>query len=90
MSVYLCVIKNEMVVYKSYLGQSGTSDSIRSLLRTGELLPIDSWSEIGLTYEKYSTEDLVRNWNKIIKDADGLQDLGKVPTEGSWGILYEY
>ena len=57
MSVYLCVIKNEMVVYKSYLGQSGTSDSIRSLLRTGELLPIDSWSEIGLTYEKYSTED---------------------------------
>jgi len=90
MSVYLCVIKNEMIVYKAYLGQSGTSDSIKSLLRTAELMPIDSWSEIGLTYEKYSTEDFERNWNKITKDADGLKNLNKVPREGSWGILYEY
>jgi len=88
--VYLCVIRDEMIVYKGYLGQSGTSDSIRSLLGTGELVPINSWSEEGLTYEKYSNEDLERSWNKIVKSADGLQNLKKVPTEGSWGILYEY
>jgi hypothetical protein len=88
--VYLCVINDEMIVYKAYLGQSGTSDSIRSLLRTGELVPIDSWSEEGLTYEKYSTEDLKRNWSKIVKAANGLENLDKVPTEGSWGILYEF
>ena len=89
-SVDLCVIKDEMLVFKAYLGQSGTSDSIKSLLRTGDLIPIDSWSEKGFTYEKYNTEDIQGNWNKIIKDADGLQKLDKVPTEGMWGILYEY
>jgi hypothetical protein len=79
-----------MLVYKAYLGQSGTSDSIKSLLRTAELIPIDSWSEKDLAYEKYSTEDFQRNWNKIVKDSDGLGNLDKVPAEGSWGILYEY
>jgi hypothetical protein len=90
MSVYLCVLKSEMIVYKAYLGQSGTSDSIRNLLRTGELVPIDSWSELGLTYEKYDMKDIERNWNKIVKDAKGLENLNKVPREGYWGILYEY
>jgi hypothetical protein len=89
MSVYLCVLKSEMIVYKKYLGAAETSDSIRSLLRTGELVPIDSWSEVGFAYEKYTTEDLTRNWNKIVKSANGLQNLSKVPTEGTWGILYE-
>jgi len=79
-----------MLVYKSYLGHSETDDSIRNLLKAGQLVPIDSWSEVGLTYEKYATEDIERNWNKIVKEADGLQELGKVPSEGSWGILYEY
>jgi hypothetical protein len=89
MSVYLCVIKEEMLVYKALLGESGTSDSIRTLLGTGELVPIDSWSEVGLAYEKYSTEDVRRNWNKIAKSADGLKELSKVPDEGTWGFLYE-
>ena len=88
--VYLCVIRDEMIVYKAYLGQSGTSNSIRSLLGTGELVPINSWSEVGLNYEKYSTEDLERVWSKIVKSPDGLQDLSKVPAEGSWGLLYEH
>ena len=79
-----------MVVYKAYLGQSETSDSIRVLLGTGELVPINSWSEVGLTYEKYSNDDLEHGWNKIVKSADGLQSLSRVPTDGSWGILYEY
>jgi hypothetical protein len=83
------VINDEMIVYKAYLGKSDTSDSIRSLLRNGELVPIDSWSSVGLTYEKYSTDDLERSWNKIVKSLDGLQNLTKVPAEGSWGILYE-
>ena len=88
--VYLCVIRDEMLVYKAHLGQSGTSDSIRHLLGTGELVPINSWSEVGLTYEKYNNDDLERTWNKVVKSADGLQNLDKVPREGSWGILYEY
>jgi hypothetical protein len=87
--VHLCVISDEMIVYKAYLGQSDASDSILGLLRIGELVPIDSWSSVGLKYEKYSTEDFQRCWNKI-KSPHGLQDLSKVPTEGSWGILYEY
>jgi hypothetical protein len=83
-------MRNEMIVFKAYLGQSETSDSIHNLLRLGELVPIDSWAEIGLTYEKYTTEHLKRNWNKIAKSPDGLKNLDKVPTEGTWGILYEY
>jgi len=43
-----------MLVFKSYLGQSSTSDSIKKLLASGELVPIDSWSEVKLTYEKYT------------------------------------
>ncbi len=89
MSVYLCVIKEEMLVFKKYLGQSATSDSIRSLQRRGELVPIDSWSEVGLSYEKYETDALNHNWNKIVKAPDGLQRLDRVPTEGTWGIFYE-
>lgn len=89
MSVYLCVIRNEMIVYKAYLGQTETSDSIRSLLRSGELVPIDSWSEVGLTYEKYDIADMKRNWNKIAKAANGLQSLDRLPSEGSVGLLYE-
>jgi hypothetical protein len=88
--VYLCVIRDEMIIYKAHLGQSGTYESIRGLLRTGELVPIDSWSEKGLTYEKYTTEDIKRNWDKIVKDANGLKNLDRVPADGSWGILYEY
>ena len=88
-SVYLCVIRNEMLVYKAFLGSSETADSIRRLLATGELIPIDSWSEIGLTYEKYETEDMLRAWSKIAKRPNGLQDTSKVPTDGSWGFLYE-
>ena len=78
-----------MIVYKKYLGVSDTSDSIRKLLGSGDLMPIDSWSEVGLMYEKYNNEDLKRNWGKILKASDGLQNLDKLPTEGSWGILYE-
>lgn len=78
-----------MIVLKKYLGQSETSDSLRKLLGSGDLMPIDSWSEVGLMYEKYNNEDLKRNWDKIVKAPDGMQNLDKVPTEGSWGILYE-
>jgi hypothetical protein len=88
-SVYLCVIRDEMIVFKAYLGQSGTSDSVRSLLGSGDLVPIDSWSEVGLSYEKYETGDLQRTWSKIAKSPDGLQSLDRVPTDGSWGLLYE-
>lgn len=79
-----------MIVFKAYLGQSGTSDSIRNLQRLGELVPIDSWAEVTFKYEKYVTEDLKRVWNKMVRSPDGLKNLDKVPTEGSWGILYEY
>ena len=79
-----------MIVFKKYLGQSETLDSIRKLLANGELVPIDSWSEVGLTYEKYENEDLKRNWNKISKStAGGLPSLERVPDQGTWGILYE-
>jgi hypothetical protein len=78
-----------MLVFKAYLGQSTTSDSIRSLLGSGDLVPIDSWSEVNLTYEKYETEDFNRVWNKIVRTQDGLQSLDKVPVEGTWGLLYE-
>jgi hypothetical protein len=88
-SVYLCVIREEMIVYKAYLGQAATADSIRSLLGSGELVPIDSWSEVKLAYEKYEAEDLQRDWDKIVKSTDGLQDLNNVPSDGTWGILYE-
>jgi hypothetical protein len=89
MLVYLCVIRDEMLVYKALLGESETSDSIRALLGSGELVPIDSWSEVKLTYEKYTTEDLQHIWNKIVKSPDGLNDLSEVPKEGTWGVLYE-
>jgi hypothetical protein len=78
-----------MLIFKAYLGQSETSDSIRRILGSAELVPIDSWSEVHLTYEKYETEDLKRAWNKIVKSNDGLRSLDKVPAEGTWGILYE-
>lgn len=78
-----------MIVLKKYLGRLETSDSIRKLLGNGDLMPIDSWSEVGLMYEKYNNEDLKRNWDKIVKAPDGMQNLDKAPTEGSWGILYE-
>ena len=78
-----------MLIYKAYLGQTGTSDSIRALLARGELVPIDSWSEVVLSYEKYDMGDLQRAWNKIEKSTDGLKDLDKVTTEGTWGLLYE-
>ena len=78
-----------MIVYKRYLGQTGTSDSIHILLGNGELVPSDSWSEVGLIYEKYNIDDLKRNWDKIAKSEGGLENLDKVPTEGTWGILYE-
>lgn len=77
-----------MIVFKSYLGQSGTQESIRSLLGSGELVPLDSWSEVGFSYEKYDNEDLQRAWSKI-KTEGGLQNLDKVPSDGTWGILYE-
>jgi hypothetical protein len=83
------VLRDEMIVYKKYLGQLETSNSIRSLLAQGKLVPIDSWSELGLTYEKYDVDDLKRIWKEIIKSPGGLEDLTKVPTEGTWGILYE-
>lgn len=88
-SVYLCVIRDEMIIFKKYLGQSGTDDSIRKLLGSGDLVPIDSWSEVGLNYEKYNNDDIKRSWGKIIKSADGLQTLERVPEDGTWGILYE-
>jgi len=78
-----------MIIYKAYLGQKATADSIRSLQGRGALVAIDSWSEIRLTYEKYDTDDLQRNWTNIVKAPDGLQTLDKVPADGSWGILYE-
>jgi len=78
-----------MIVFKFVLGQSSTLDSMRKLQGSGDLVPVDSWSEVSLTYEKYDTEDLQRNWDKITKSPDGLQSLDKVPKEGTWGILYE-
>jgi hypothetical protein len=87
--VYLCVIRDEMLVYKKYLGQSETESSIRRLLGSGDLVPIDSWSEVSFTYEKYNTEDLQKTWAKITKASDGVQSLDQVPEDGSWGILYE-
>jgi len=78
-----------MIVYKAYLGQTGTANSIRDLQRRGALVSMDSWSELHFTYEKYDTEDLRRNWTSIVKSSDGLQSLDKVPSDGSWGILYE-
>jgi hypothetical protein len=90
MSVYLCVIRDEMIVFKKYLGQSASSDSIRALLGRSDLVPTDSWSELGLTYEKYNNDDLKRNWGKIVKSGDGLQNLDRVPSDGTWGIMYEY
>jgi hypothetical protein len=78
-----------MIVYKAFLGQSDTSDSIRKLQASSELEEIDSWSEASFTYEKYNTEDVQRNWDKILRTSNGLQSLDKVPLEGSWGILYD-
>jgi len=78
-----------MIVYEAYLGDSRTSDSIRNLLASGDLVPIDSWSETNLTYEKYETESIMRVWDKIVKAPDGLQSFDKVPMDGWWGILYE-
>lgn len=88
-SVYLCVIRGEMLVFKKFLGQSETYDSIRNLQQRGELEPIDSWSEPGLTYEKYDAEGVQRVWSRIVKSQEGLQSLDKVPSEGTWGLLYE-
>lgn len=88
-SAYICVIRNEMIVYKTYLGEIPTFNSIKALQSQGELMPLDSWSELGFTYEKYNSEDLVRNWNRIVKSEKSLVRLDKVPTEGAWGILYE-
>jgi hypothetical protein len=88
-SVFLCVIRDEMIVFKAFLGKAETSDSLRNLLGSGDLMSIDSWSEVAFIYEKYEIEDLKRNWSRILKSAGGLQDLDKVPSEGSWGILYE-
>jgi hypothetical protein len=78
-----------MIVYKAYLGEKETANSIRGLQGRGDLVTIDSWSEIHLTYEKYDTDDLQRNWGNIVKSPDGLQALDKVPTDGAWGLLYE-
>jgi hypothetical protein len=50
---------------------------------------MDSWSEVALAYEKYDAEDIKRNWNEISKSLDGLKNLDQVPTDGTWGILYE-
>ena len=55
---FIFVIRQEMLISKKFLGQSETFDSIRSLLQYGDLQPIDSWSEVRLTYEKYDTADL--------------------------------
>jgi hypothetical protein len=78
-----------MIIYKAYLGQEETSNSVRALLASGELEPIDSWSEVNLTYEKYDNEDLKRDWDKIVKSSQGLQRLDRVPADGTWGLLYE-
>ena len=78
-----------MIVFKAYLGGPATSDSIRNLLKSGDLVPIDSWSEVSLTYEKYDSGDLTRSWDKIAKSPNALQDLGRAPADGTWGILYE-
>jgi hypothetical protein len=88
-SVYLCVLRDEMIIYKAYLGQTATADSIRKLLAQGDLVPADSWSEPHLTYEKYETEDLQNKWSSIVKSPDGLLTLENVPSDGTWGILYE-
>lgn len=87
--VYLCVIRDEMLVYRGLLGQSETYDSIRKLQSTAQLSPIDSWSEVGFTYEKYNTGQIRDIWGKIVKSPGGLQGLEKVSTDGAWGILYE-
>ena len=78
-----------MVVYKKYVGQDETYDSIRALQGRGDLVAMDSWSEVGLNYEKYNNEDVTRCWDSIAKAADGLKTLDRVPSEGTWGILYE-
>ena len=78
-----------MIVFKAYLGQAVSLNSIRSLQQRGELVSSDSWSEVNLTYEKYDSEIIKRVWNKITKAPDGLVDLSKVPTDGTWGFLYE-
>ncbi len=78
-----------MIVFKAFVGGSDTSNSVRSLLGRGDLVPIDSWSEVSLTYEKYEMEDLKRSWEKIVKSKDVLQELDKVPSDGTWGLLYE-
>jgi hypothetical protein len=89
MSVYLCVIRDEMIIYKAFLGQAAASDSIRTLQGRGELEPLDSWSEVSLNYEKYEAKDLQRVWDMIAKSPEGLQNFAKVPEEGTWGLLYE-
>lgn len=76
-------------MYKSYVGQSSTADSIKGLLASGDLVPIDSWSEVSLTYEKYEAEDLKRVWSNIVKDTRGLASLDRVQSDGTWGLLYE-
>ena len=78
-----------MIVFKAFVGGPDTSNSVLSLLGGGDLVPIDSWSEVSLTYEKYETEDLKRSWEKIVKSKEGLQALDKVPSDGTWGLLYE-
>ena len=78
-----------MIVFKAFLGDSRTADSIKSLLGNGDLVPIDSWSEINLSYEKYELEDFQRSWDKILKAPGGLQNLDKIPPDGSLGLLYE-
>ena len=52
-------------------------------------MAMDSWSEVAFTYEKYDTEDIKSHWNEIVKSPDGLKNLDRVPTDGTWGILYE-
>ena len=88
-AVYLCVIRNEMIIYKTFLGQAATSDSIRSLQGQGDLEALDSWSEVGFRYEKFETKDLQRVWDKIAKSPEGLQNSAKVPQDGTWGLLFE-
>ncbi len=87
-SLSLCAQGRNDCLQKIF-GQTGTSEAIHSLLGNGELVPSDSWSEVGLIYEKYNIDDLKRNWDKIAKSEGGLENLDKVPTEGTWGILYE-
>ena len=78
-----------MIVFKAYLGQSAAMNSIRNLQRSGDLVSLDSWSEVNLTYEKYDSEVIKEVWDKIVKLPDGLADLNKVPMDGTWGFLYE-